>query len=342
MFGITTSKNRDKIVDLSLGTLSVTSRNMGKYGPAKGLEPLRSLVLESYKASFDDCGVLITNGAIGGIDTIIRSEVSENDTILIPEYCFPPYVNLLKKNNIKIITYRFRKKLGRGYALDMDYLQNLVDAHPVKLIVLNFPHNPTGAILTADEAKRLAEIIKEKNIRFLSDEVYNVFDYTGLNKSISGFYQNGFVVSSLSKSHAAASIRIGWVVSSNILMKDIFFYHENSVGSVSLPSQRLAARIFKRPTDVALLQNCRDVAVNILDSFELDYIFPEAGFFVCIKSKDPQKTCERLLTVGIKVASGKDFGLSSYIRVSFASSLERVEESFKKIASQLSKEHNSL
>lgn len=328
MFGINHSKSQKQHIDLSLGVSAIDNSILCHYGSSKGLEHLRYSLMQNYIGLFDDAEILITNGAIGGIESIIRVEIKSNDAVFIPEYYFPPYLHLLNRSNANVIKYKFAVKNDGRLGIDIANFEQLIRQHNPKLVFLNFPNNPTGAILNKSDAIAVASILQNKNIRYISDEVYSLFDYTGLNTSITNFYQNGYVVSSISKSHAAAGIRIGWVITKNDIMRDLFLYHSIAVGSVNILSQRLATKLIKKAVNNDILKQCCHLAVNMLSQHHIDYIHPDAGFFVCIKCNDAESIYRRLLQKGIIVSKGNDFGLSNYIRVSFAVPFHIIEKSF--------------
>lgn len=328
MFNLICKPRSVKSIDLSLGVpqrlsakLPMLDLQIGDYANPRGASELIGEIATRREVS--EKQILITKGAIGAIDLIFRSYLKAGDIILLPRPVFPPFTYLAEFLGARVEFYNSQ--------IDLSEIENKLSNPRTKLILLNFPHNPTGRILSRTNAKKIANLIaKNKRVKFISDEVYCDFDYTQKNTSIRAFSEEGFVVRSMSKSFHAAGIRIGYIEAREELLKPIETLAASSVGAISSVDQAMATHLLKNflfsPDEY---KKARNLACEILDNNQIGYIYPYSGIFVCIKTECFQKVDES----GIKVVDGKRFhGSEPFIRASFAVPDEIIRQGFSKIS----------
>lgn len=328
--------------------IQVLERKHIIYGPNKGVVPLRKAVCEriskKHDVSYDsEKEIIITVGGSEAIDLAIRGLVNNGDEVLVVEPCFVCYAPLVElaggvavpvptriENNFKLTVEDFRDKVTER----------------TKLIILPFPNNPTGAVMTKEDLEPIAEFLRDTNIMVLTDEIYSELTYGRKHFSIielDGMRERTIYVNGFSKAYAMTGWRLGYLAAPEPIVSQIAKIHQYGIMCSPYISQNAA---------VEALNSC-DAEVNkMVDEYNvrrrylvsefnrlgLTCFNPEGAFYVfpCIKSTGltSDEFCERLLYEG-KVAAvpGTAFGDSGegYMRISYAYSLKHLMEAIRRI-----------
>ncbi len=180
-----------------------------KYSLTAGIPELRERIAEKIREElgWERPSVLVTSGVSGGLFLGFMVLVNPGDEVIIPDPYFVMYkhlVNMLGGRCVFVDSYPdFRLPVEKIRAAITD---------KTKLIIMNSPCNPTGAVYSEEEIKQLAQIAAEKDIPVLSDEIYNSFSYEGSCSSIAGYYEKSIVLRGFSKSYAMTGWRVGYAV----------------------------------------------------------------------------------------------------------------------------------
>lgn len=354
MFGFDLRIQDSNLVDLSFGEIRRDIKTLDfktKFGLLQrgyqnsiGNENLRSIIKEKlckYKAfKAIESNIYICNGAIHALDLILRSCIKKDDEVLIPDISFPPYKTLISSCQGKIVPYSFKFQENKSPSIDIKSVEQRI-TNKTKFIILNFPHNPLGSVLEEEDAIKLCNLIeKHKQLLYISDEVYTNYDYTGKNVSIADYSDKGYVINSLSKSHQAAGIRIGWIYGKNNMLENLQLLLFNSTGCVNSLSQILAIDLIKNHTfNIESYKSARNLAFDVLKSQGISSIKPDSGIFMLIKCQDDVELVKQLKEKKIFVVPGNKFGLIRYIRVSFALPDKNIKNGFSRLAQCLKISH---
>ena len=223
-----------------------------QYAPSYGIPALREAIARkigaAHGAAYDpDKEVLVTAGATQAINAAITALVREEDEVIIltPAYdCYQPAVELVggRLNYVQL--------KHPDYRVDWDELKKLVN-RKTRMIILNTPHNPTGAILEQDDLDQLARIVDGTDIVVLSDEVYEHIIFDGKpHLSMSGhpaLVSRSVVVASFGKIFHNTGWKSGYCVAPQTLMTEIRKIHQFQVFSVNTPVQHALAEFLKLP-----------------------------------------------------------------------------------------------
>lgn len=292
--------------------------DLNQYYPSAGIADLRKCIKEYYNfPNIDD--LVVTNGAVHAIDLVINSLVKTGDEVLIPDPCFPPYVNLVQAAGG--IVKKYQIKIDDGTTrIDIGSIKSQISVN-TKLIIINSPSNPTGHVISYNELEHIHEILqKNPHVYYLSDEVYSELIFENKKHlSISILNSHGFVVNSISKSFGLQGIRLGWIYSQlkkemTAILRRITY----SCGGVNSLAQEVAKLVFfeKNPVLKHARKN-REQALHILNQHLETVEFTKAvgGFFILIKKKNLNLSSNL-----VKYFDGESFGESipEYIRISFA------------------------
>ncbi len=328
--------------------IQVLERRHIVYGPNLGIAPLRKALSKHIEKKHGvtynaDSEIIVTVGGSEAIDLAVRGIIDPGDEVLIVEPCFvcyAPLVELMGGAAVPVPT-----RIENNFKLTVDDLKSKVTER-TKLLILPFPNNPTGAIMTKEDLEPIAEFLRDTNIMVLSDEIYSELTYGRRHCSIielpdmaeRTIYVNGF-----SKAYAMTGWRLGYVAAPEPIVHQIFKIHQYGIMCSPYISQNAA---------IEALNSCDSEIAKMVDEYNirrrylvsefnrigLSCFNPEGAFYVfpCIRSTGltSEEFCERLLfEEKVAVVPGSAFGESGegYIRISYAYSLKHLMEAMSRI-----------
>ena len=209
------------------------------WGLAELRNQIAALVRRKYRLCYDaDKEILVTVGGSEAIDNTIRAIVNVGDEVLIPEpsfVCYKPLTQMAGGVPVPLPT-----RAEDQFKLTADSLRAAITPR-TKLLILPYPNNPTGAIMTRDELQAIATVIKDTNIVVLSDEIYNSLTY-GPDRHVcfaelDGMKERTIVVDGFSKSYAMTGWRLGWAMGPKELMRHICKIHQFGIMSAPTTAQ---------------------------------------------------------------------------------------------------------
>ena len=318
------------------------------YGPNKGIEGLRKAVADNIKKKhgIEYCSeneIVITVGGSEAIDITLRGIIDPGDEVLVVEpsfVCYAPLVELAGGVAVPVPT-----KIENNFKLTVEDLQGKVTER-TKLLILPFPNNPTGAIMTREDLEPIADLLRNTNIIILSDEIYSELTYGRKHCSIAelpDMKERTILVNGFSKAYAMTGWRLGYMAAPEPIISQIVKIHQYAIMCSPYISQNAA---------IEALTSCDKEVKKMVDEYNsrrrflvgefnrigLTCFNPEGAFYVfpCIKSTglSSEEFCERLLYEELVAAvPGNAFGDSGegYIRISYAYSLKHLMEAMKRI-----------
>ena len=319
------------------------------YTANSGMADLRQEICNYLKRKYDltyhpENETLVTVGGSEAIDLAIRAIVNPGDEVLIVEpsfVCYKPIVELMHGMAIPIST-----QLKNKFKLTAEELRSHITER-TKLLILPYPNNPTGGIMTREDLEAIAEVLRDTNVMVLSDEIYAELNY-GLRPHVSiatlpGMAERTIVVNGFSKSYAMTGWRLGYACGPAPIIKIMTKIHQSAIMSAPTTSQ-YAAITALRECD-GEIDKMRDeynmrrrLVVHGFNSMGLTCFEPRGAFyaFPCIKSTGmtSQEFCTKLLEQKhVALVPGDAFGASGegYCRVSYAYSVEHLTEAMKRI-----------
>ena len=302
------------------------------YYPSHGDLVLRQQIIDKYYQNLSTNNIIITHGAIGALDVIMRSILNADSEIMLPDPGFPPYEKLAELSGAKIVKYNIHLH-SHSSLIDWDHVfKNINDK--TKIILLNSPHNPSGKLFTLKDRDFLKQILTHyPNLMFVMDEVYRDLIYSGLtHHDMSEFIERGYIINSFSKIYPLQGARVGWVIANEENIKMMSVIYNNAYGAISSFGQELAKLLLTKNINYQpRYKDAREAACKILDSYEVDYIFPAGAFFICVNYMcSDLDVVSELREEGIHTVAGSAFGplLTGYIRISFAQNTDVLSESF--------------
>jgi len=288
----------------------VYDKGYGKYGSAKGITELRKALAES------DTGIeniMICPGARFAVYLTITTLLNPGDEIIVIEPAWPAYKDCALNAGIKVRA--IKTTLETKWEPSVDQINNAINEN-TKMVVLNYPNNPTGKKLSENIQDDIIEIAKKHDLYVLSDEIYS--EYTSINfKSVLEYsYKKSIIAKSFSKSHAMTGYRIGWVVAEPSIIDKMSKLQALSLTNVSEPIQYVALQALKSEEAVAdnsrIIKSRLEVLVKSAKDIGLEFIEPDGAMYLFAKTKykdfDATKFSEKLLEHGVAIAPGEGFG----------------------------------
>ena len=310
------------------------------YAPPEGSRALREAV-----AAFHDVDpdwVVLTTGASEALSILLCLATRPRGNIVIPDPAYPAYAAMAQAWNLDIRSYAL--SANAGFAQDPEAMLEAVTDDTVALIV-NTPHNPTGAIMETDALARLAGLLAERNVRLIVDEVYHPL-YFGAPLPSSASVPNVIVISDMSKALSLPGLRTGWVIERDAARRakiiDARSYFTIS-GSPLL--EQLAAHALTHRE--CILNHLHEVANANIVRLErliagsggiLSWTRPRGGttcFPHFTDRRDSRRFCEELAAAGILLAPGDCVGHPSHMRIGFAQQAEGFDVAADRITERL-------
>ena len=300
------------------------------YGHIVGSERLRQLISTQYTTQSAE-NVLIAHGAIGANSLVYETLVEPGDTVIsvLPTYQQHYSIPASYGAEVKILPLREEN----GFLPDVAELKSLVD-NKTKLIAINNPNNPTGALMSDALLQEIVAVAREAGAWLLCDEVYRGTNQEGdgYSAAIADLYEKGISTASMSKTYSLAGLRLGWLTGPVSLLKEVESHRDYNTISVGILDDYFATLALEN-RDKILARNQKMLRDNLqtLDEWVsgeplISYIKPQAGTTALLKYDLPigsREFCVRLLECyGVMFTPGEALDVEGYLRIGFANNSE--------------------
>lgn len=293
--------------------------------------------------------IIVTVGGSEGIDIALRALVGPGDEVIIPEPSFVAYKGCTTFTGAtpKVINLREEDE----FKLTPKLLEEAITSK-TKVVIIPFPNNPTGAIMTREELSKIVDVLKDKEIIVISDEIYAELCYGKEHVSIASFpemREKTLVINGFSKAYAMTGWRLGYLCGHPTLIEEMKKIHQYAIMCSPTTAQYAAIEAMKKGDEsvqkmVREYNRRRRVLVDGFRKLGLNCFEPLGAFYVFPSIKSTKMTsdefCEQLL-INEKVLTvpGNAFGDcgEGFIRACYASSMDNIIEALKRIESFLDK-----
>lgn len=287
--------------------------------------------------------VLVTVGGSEGIDIAMRAMLNPGEEALIPQPSYVSYEPCAVLAGGKAVIIELKEE--NEFRLTAEELRAAI-TDKTKLLVLPFPNNPTGAIMERKNLEAIAEVIIEKDIFVLSDEIYSELSYKGDHVSIAelpGMKERTILINGFSKSYAMTGWRLGYVCGPKEILEQMLKIHQYAIMCAPTTSQYAAVEALKNgDDDVARMREAYDqrrrYLVHAFKEMGLQCFEPFGAFYVfpCIKEfgMTSEEFANRFLAEEkVAVVPGTAFGDcgEGFLRISYAYSLEDLKIALEKL-----------
>ena len=318
------------------------------YTANAGLSELRNEInnymTRRFKVSYEPSSeIIVTVGGSEAIDIAFRSMIEPGDEVIVPTPSFVCYAPLVRMaGGVPVI---LETKFENKFKIDPEALKAAITPK-TKILVLAYPNNPTGAIMTREDLLDVAEVIKDTNIVVLSDEIYAEMTYTGTHCSIAsleGMWERTVIASGFSKAFAMTGWRLGYICAPKPLTEQMLKIHQYGIMSSPTTAQFAAIEALKNGEDdikmmVDEYNRRRRYIFNGLKSIGIESFEPEGAFYIFPKIGDfglsGEEFCNRLLyDYKCAIVPGNAFGNSGegFARISYAYSIKHITQALERI-----------
>ena len=320
-----------------------------KYTSNRGLallrEEIQTYVYKKYNVRYKpESEILITVGGSEAIDATIRALINPGDEVIIPEpsyVCYEPITRLAGGVPVVINT-----KADNDFKLTKEELLSAI-TEKTKALILPYPCNPTGAIMERDDLEAISEVLRDKDIIVISDEIYAELTFGGQRHvsiaSLNGMQERTVLINGFSKTFSMTGWRLGYACGPAPIMKEITKIHQYAIMCAPTTSQYAA---------VEALRSCDEAVASMLEEYDarrkiivkgfndlgLECREPKGAFyaFPSIKSTGmtSEEFCEKLLFAKkVALVPGDAFGASGegHVRASYCYSLPHIKEALRRI-----------
>nr|WP_302659274.1 pyridoxal phosphate-dependent aminotransferase [uncultured Clostridium sp.] len=334
-----------------------------KYTKTSGIVELRKAICKKLhqenNLNYSEEQIVVSTGAKQCLANTFLAILNKGDEVILQNPCWVSYTELIKlADGVPVIV---NCDENDGYKLSAKNIEKAVTSK-TKAILLNSPHNPTGIVYNKNELEEIAQIAKKYNLIIISDEIYEKLIYDGEEHvSIASLsedaYERTIVINGLSKTYAMTGWRVGYTASSTKLAKVMSSVQSHMTSNVCSISQYAALEALTGPQDsINMMKNAfeerRNFMMKKLEGIdEVRFIKPQGAFYIMvdityfigksingIKINNSIEFAKILLEEEkVAVIPGAAFGLENFIRLSYATSMEVIEEGLDRIKSFLGK-----
>lgn len=290
--------------------------------------------------------VIVTHGATEAIDTVFRTILEPGSEVILPAPVYPGYIMPIRLcSAIPVYVDTSVNEFKLNAAMIKEKL-----TPKTRCVVIPYPSNPTGTLLSREELQEIAELLKDKDIFIVSDEVYSELTYDQPHVSIAVFEEvkkKTIVINGLSKSHAMTGWRIGFIFFTEDLITEFLKVHQNSaICACSISQSAAISALMEGINDADEMKKeylrRRDYVYNRLHTMDFDVVKPKGAFYIFPSIKNlGMRSYEFALDLLDKAKVGvvpgvafSDYG-EGYVRISYATNLDTLKEAMDRIESYL-------
>lgn len=295
-----------------------------KYGQAKGLpifrEAIAKYISKKFKIDITKDNIIVSPGARFSIYTAISTLLDPGDEMIVIEPAWPAYKDCALNAGIKVRT--INTTFENRWEPSLEQIKKTINSN-TKMIVLNYPNNPTGKILNEKLQDDIMQLVQKNNLYVLSDEIYSDYAKTRWKSVLNYNYEKSIVTQSFSKSHAMTGFRVGYGIADVKIIEKMVKLQALCLTNVSEPIQYIAMKALEADisNNTNTVQKRLDVLVNKAKELGLDFVIPDGAMYIFARINkegfDGVQFANSALEKGLAVAPGEGFGdYKNFIRLS--------------------------
>jgi aspartate/methionine/tyrosine aminotransferase len=306
------------------------------YSRPAGADSLREAIAEMQQVPVE--AVQIVTGASEALVALMWLAAEPGANVIIPLPGYPPFSALPESLGLETRFYRVRRE--NGFRIDPDEIKRLADSK-TKLILVNSPHNPTGATIGDDEMEALHDFTAGRGIQLVSDEVYHPI-YHGRQTKSAARLPRATVIADLSKAFSIAGVRTGWMIEHDARRRQQYWNARAYFSISNTTTGEILSEIAIRKRDVVLgkAQEAATRNLKLLNRFMADHrevlgwIPPQGGmtaFPWLLSGEDAHAFCQAAAEHGILLAPGDCFDVPSHFRLGFAAAGDNFSSALERL-----------
>lgn len=321
--------------------IDAVNENFNKYTPESGIPALKEAIARKLerenKVKYSAENIIVTNGGKQALyNTMLALDRGE---IIIPK---PYWLTYPEQANIAGQTPVFCET--ENSQIKADLIADKITGQ-TKAIIINSPNNPTGAVIPKAELQRIADLALSKNVKIISDEVYEYFVYDTEQHSIASLGEeikaNTIITNSISKSAAVPGWRIGYAAADKELVAKMGAIQSHTTSAPCSITQKAAIKAIDEKPSADKIQEYkkrRDYMVDKLNTMGFHCEKPQGAFYCWAKiGQDSLTFCTELLEKGhVAIIPGEPFGMKEYVRLSYAVPFLNIKKAMERISQHIS------
>ncbi len=295
-----------------------------KYGQVRGMPIFRDALVKYISSKFNtnvsQDNIIVSPGARFSIFTAISTLLNPGDEMIVIEPAWPAYKECALNSGIKVRT--INTTLEDKWEPSLEQIESIINSN-TKMIVLNYPNNPTGKILPEKLQDDIIDLARKNSLYVLSDEIYSQYAKGSWKSILSYNYEKSIVTQSFSKSHAMTGFRIGYGIADTKIIEKMAKLEALCLTNVSEPIQYIAMKALEADTsnNSNTVRNRLNVLVEKAKEMGLDFVVPDGAMYLFARVNkegfDGIQFANSALEKGLAVAPGEGFGnYKNFIRIS--------------------------
>lgn len=334
-------KIRNKVISVLKDEQIKYTSNKGNIDLLSGISKyLASRINVSYDSNHE---IMATVGGSEAIDLTVRSLINPGDEVIIIEPAFVSYRPIIEMSGGNVV--EIATSIEDEFRLNPKDLENAITSK-TKLLILSFPNNPTGAIMSRSDLSKIVDIIQKTNIMVISDEIYSELTYGQDHVSIAefdGMKERTLIISGFSKAFSMTGWRLGYVAGPKEIISQMIKLHQYTIMCAPTISQIAAIEALRSCDEEVnwmreeynkrrkyVVNELKKMGLNCFEPFGAFYVFPD----IRSTHMSSDEFCEKLLEAEkVAVVSGRVFGKcgEGFVRVSYCCSMENLIEAMRRL-----------
>ena len=310
------------------------------YGAIEGSDRLRDNICELYTKQ-SRSNIMVTHGTIGANALIYQALVHAGDHVISVLPTYQQHYSIPESQGAKVSILPLREE--NQFLPDLDALRAMATPD-TKLIAINNPNNPTGALMDREFLLEVVDIARECNAHLLCDEVYRGTDQEGggFTDAVVDLYEKGISTAGMSKAFSLAGLRLGWIAAPRNVIEAVSIHRDYNTISVSMIDDYFASIALEcRDKIIARAQKITRNNLNILDAWvqgepSITYVKPKSATVALLKydfDMSSRDFCVQLLEqTGVMFTPGSAMDMEGYVRVGYANSEEILTRGLEKVS----------
>lgn len=339
----------DTPYNIKEAAIKAITEGFTKYTPVSGIIELKQAICDKLKRDnnleYSPENIIVSCGGKHALYNIMLATLNKGDEVIVPNPYWGSYIEQIKLADAKPVLVR----TDENFKLKADNIKGKVTAK-TRLLIVNTPSNPTGAVVSREELEKIAELAVNENILVISDEVYEKFVYEGEFCSIASLNENikklTVTVNAVSKAYSMTGWRIGYAAAEKGLIDAMGNIQSQTTSNPTSVAQKAALEALTGPQEsigimIKAFRERRDFIVQKLNEINgikchmpegAFYVFPDVSALYKDKIKDSLSFSTELLDkVKVAVIPGSAFGNDKCIRLSYACSMDNISKGVERI-----------
>lgn len=326
-----------ELLELTGGDYTEVFNRKLNYGDIHGSLRLKNAICTMYSNQTPD-NITITHGAIGANHLVVMSLVEKKDKVVSVVPTYQQHYSIPKAFGADVKMFFLKEE--NSWLPDLYEFEKVV-GNDTKLICINNPNNPTGAVIPDDMMRQIVEIAKKSDAYILCDEVYRGLNHTGkaFGISVADIYEKGISTGSTSKAFSLAGLRLGWVAAGHDIIDNINHQREYNTISVGILDDYFASiaienkdKILKR--NIEKINIGKEIIMKWADSEpRVHIVTPQGGTTAFVRYNAPFNSvelCKKLQQeTGVMILPGSTLEVDGYLRIGYANNFETLEKALK-------------